>query len=169
LWKKKIIVVHANGMHWKKAFAVMATVNIARILDYLMIAVNVGRVLKMRKQEIIYIAVDNKDANWFLNELCEVGRITDPYLRVDRRKKTIETSNCKVIAVSLSGCYTFAPISPIDFYLYSSKPITTQLELIKNRYNELKTIEMHLSTFATKIDMKILINILNGVEDEDNG
>ena len=147
----------------------MVTVNIVQILDALMIVVNVGRVLKMIKQEIIYIAVDSRDANWFLNELCEVGRITDPYLRVDRRKKTIETSNCKVIAVSLSGCYTFAPISPIDFYLYSSKPITTQLELIKNRYNELKTIEMHLSTFATKIDMKILINILNGVEDEDNG
>ena len=91
MWKKKIIVVHANGMHWKKAFAVMATVNIARILDYLMIAVNVGRVLKMRKQEIIYSAVDNKDADYFLNRLCEPGIITDSYLRVDRKSKTLET------------------------------------------------------------------------------
>ena len=43
LWKK-IIVVNANGTHWKKASAVMATVNIVQILDALMTVVNVGRV-----------------------------------------------------------------------------------------------------------------------------
>lgn len=43
LWKKKIIVVHVNGTRHTKAFAVMVTVNIAQILDVLMIAVNVGR------------------------------------------------------------------------------------------------------------------------------
>ena len=56
-----------------------------------MIVVNVGRVLEMRKQEIIYIAVDNKDADCFLGELCKPGIITDTYLRVDRKKKTLET------------------------------------------------------------------------------
>jgi hypothetical protein len=45
----------------------MATVNIVQSLDALMIVVNAGRVLEMRKQEIIYIAVDNKDADYFLN------------------------------------------------------------------------------------------------------
>ena len=42
LWKK-IIVVHANGTHWKKASAVMVKANIVQTLDSLMIAVNVGR------------------------------------------------------------------------------------------------------------------------------
>nr|DAO84838.1 MAG TPA: MlrC C-terminus [Caudoviricetes sp.] len=32
LWKK-IIVVLANGTHWKRAYAVMVTVNIGQILD----------------------------------------------------------------------------------------------------------------------------------------
>ena len=45
----------------------------------------------MRKQEIIYIAVDNKDADCFLDELCKPGIITDTCLRVDRKKKMIET------------------------------------------------------------------------------
>ena len=48
LWKKKIIVVHVNGTRHTKAFAVMVTVNIAQILDVLMIAVNVGKKLKMK-------------------------------------------------------------------------------------------------------------------------
>lgn len=32
VWKK-FNVVHANGMHWKRAYAVMVTVNIGQILD----------------------------------------------------------------------------------------------------------------------------------------
>lgn len=48
LWKKKIIVVHANGTHWKKLSAVMLTVNIVQTLDALMIVANVGKKLKMK-------------------------------------------------------------------------------------------------------------------------
>ena len=44
MWKKNIIVVHANGTQHMKAFAVMVKVNIVQILDALMIAVDVGRV-----------------------------------------------------------------------------------------------------------------------------
>lgn len=146
-----------------KAFAVMVTVNTVQILDALMIAVNAGRVLKMRKQEIIYIAVDNKDADYFLNRLCEPGIITDSYLRVDRKKKTLETSNYQVMAVPLSNFCRFTPISPINFYLYSDKPLTTQLSLLENRFYELRMITMHLSMPAIQINMRRLIDILNGV------
>lgn len=90
LWKKKIIVVHVNGTRHTKAFAVMVTVNIVQTLDVLMTVVNVGRVLEMRKHEIIYIAVDNKYADCFLGELCKPGIITDTYLRVDRKKKRLK-------------------------------------------------------------------------------
>lgn len=119
----------------------------------------------MRKQEIIYIAVDNKDADWFLDELCKPGIITDSYLRVDRKKKMIETSNYQVIAVPLSSYHTFVPMSPIDIYLHSNKPLTMQLGLLENRYNELQVIKMYLSIFAKEIDMKRLIDILNGVRE----
>lgn len=161
MWKKKIIVVHVNGTQHTKAFAVMVTVNIVQTLDALMIAVNAGRVLKMRKQEIIYIAVDNKDADYFLKKLCAPGIITDPYLRVDRKKKMLETSNYQVRAVPLSGYHTFVPMSPIDIYLCSNKPLTMQLGLLENRYYELQVIKMHLSTFAKEIDIEKLIDILN--------
>lgn len=163
MWKKKIIVVHVNGTQHMKAFAVMATVNIVQILDALMTVVNAGRVLEMRKQEIIYIAVDNKDADWFFGELCKPGIITDSYLRVDRKKKTLETSNYQVMAVPLSNFCRFTPISPINFYLYSDKPLTTQLSLLENRFYELRMITMHLSMPAIQINMRRLIDILNGV------
>nr|DAP12585.1 MAG TPA: hypothetical protein [Caudoviricetes sp.] len=165
LWKKKIIVVHVNGMQRKKAYAVMAIVNIGQISDALMIVVNAGRVLKMRKQEIIYIAVDNKDADCFLDELCKPGIITDSYLRVDRKKKTLETSNYQVIAISLSDFCRLTPISPVKYYLYSNEPFTTQLVLLENRYNELQLIKIRLSTSAKEMDMKMLIGMLNGVRE----
>ena len=78
-------------MHWKKASVAMMVANIVQISDVGMIVVNAGRMLKMRKQEIIYIAVDNKDADYFLKKLCAPGIITDPYLRVNRKSKTLET------------------------------------------------------------------------------
>lgn len=119
----------------------------------------------MRKQKIIYIAVDNKDADCFLNRLCEPGVITDSHIRIDRKKKTLEISNYQVIAVPLSSYRTFVPMSPIDIYLYSDKLLTTQLALLENRYNELQVIKMYLSIFAKEIDMKRLIEILNGVRE----
>lgn len=119
----------------------------------------------MRKQEIIYIAVDNKDADWFLGELCKPGIITDTCLRVDRKKKMLETSNYQVRAVPLSSYHTFVTMSPIDIYLHSNKPLTTQLALLENRYYEFQVIKMHLSTFAKEIDIKKLIDILNGVRE----
>lgn len=143
----------------------MVTVNIVQTLDALMIVANVGRALKMRKQEIVYIAVDNKDADCFLDELCKPGIITDSYLRVDRKKKTLETSNCQVMAISLSDFCRLTPISPVKYYLYSDEPFTTQLALLENRYNELQLIKIRLSTSAKEIDMKMLIGMLNGVRE----
>ena len=144
---------------------VMATVNIVQTLDSLMTVVNAGRALKMRKQEILYIAVDNKDADYFLDRLCEPGIITDSYLRVDRKKKTLETSNYQVMAVPLSNFCRFTPISPIKFYLYSDKPLTTQLSSLENRFYELRMITMFLSMPAIQINMRRLIDILNGVRE----
>ena len=143
----------------------MEIANIVQTLDVLMTVVNVGRVLKMRKQEIIYIAVDNKDADCFLDELCKPGIITDTCLRVDRKKKMLETSNYQVRAVPLSGYHTFVPMSPIDIYLHSNKPLTMQLGLLENRYYEFQVIKMYLSTFAKEIDIEKLIDILNGVRE----
>lgn len=122
----------------------------------------------MRKQEIIYIAVDNKDADYFLERLCDPGIITDPYLHVDKRKKTLETSNYQVMAVPLSNFCRFTPISPIEYYLYSDKSFATKLALLENRYNELQIIILHLSTSAREIDTKRLVYMLNGGRNVEN-
>lgn len=115
----------------------------------------------MRKQEIIYIAVDNKDADYFLKQLCESGKITDSYIHVDRMKKTLETSNFQVRAVPILNFYRFIPMSPVKFYMRSSKPFTMQLPLLEDIYNEWQVIKMHLSTSAKEIDIETLIDILN--------
>ena len=115
----------------------------------------------MRKQEIIYIAVDNKDADCFLKKLCEPGIITDSDQCIDRKNKTLETSNFRVIAISLSDFSRLTPTSPVRYYLYSEKPFTVQLSLLRNRYDELQLIKMRLSIFAREVDMKKLIDILN--------
>lgn len=116
----------------------------------------------MRKPEIIYIAVDNKDADYFLRELCKPGVITDFFMRVDWKKQTLETSNFKVNAVPLSNFYRFIVMSPIKYYLQSDKPFTTHRPLLENKYNEWQVIKMHLSTSAKEIDMEMLIDMLNG-------
>lgn len=70
LWKK-IIVVNANGTHWKKAYAVMVTVSIVQILDALMIVVNAGRVLKMTEQEAKKMQKELSDYKKVFSELEE--------------------------------------------------------------------------------------------------
>lgn len=164
LWKKKIIVVRVNGTHWKKVFAVMVTANIVQISDAWMTVVNIERELKMRKQEIIYIAVDNKDADCFIKELCKPGTITDSSMRVNWMKKSLETSEFQVRVVPLSDFRRFVPMSSIEYYLQSDKPFTTQLSLLENRYDELQMIKMRLSTSAKEIGIEKLIYILNGMK-----
>ena len=49
-----------------------------------MIAVNVGRVLKMSKISVLYMAVDYKDAHDFLIWLIDKTRSDIPIVRFDR-------------------------------------------------------------------------------------
>jgi len=143
----------------------MTVANIVQILDALMIAADFGRVLKMRKPEIVYIAVDNKDADYFIKELCKPGTITDSSMRVNWMKRSLETSEFQVRVVSLSDFCRFVPMSSIEYYLQSDKPFTTQLSLLENRYDELQMIKMRLSTSAKEIDIEKLIYILNGMKE----
>lgn len=70
LWKK-IIVIHANGTHRKKASAVMVKANIVHISDVWMTVVNVGRVLKMTKQEAKKMKKELSDYKKVFSELEE--------------------------------------------------------------------------------------------------
>lgn len=64
----------------------MATVNIVQTLDVLMIVVNAGRVLKMSKISVLYMAVNYKDAHEFLTWLIDKTRSDISIVRFDRKK-----------------------------------------------------------------------------------
>lgn len=115
----------------------------------------------MRKQEIIYIAVDNRDADSFFENLYKPGIIADSYIRIDKRNKTFETSKFQVRAVPLSDFCKIVTMRSAKYYLQSVKPFTTQLSMLENRYNELEMIKTHLIE-AFEIDTKMLVNLLNG-------
>lgn len=70
VWKK-IVVIHANGMRWKKAYAAMVTVSVGQTLDAWMIVVNVGRVLKMTEQEAKKMQKELSDYKKVFSELQE--------------------------------------------------------------------------------------------------
>lgn len=69
----------------------MVKANIVQTLDVLMIIVNVGRALKMRRQEILYIAVDNKDADYFLIKLFNKIHNKTPIVQFNRKTFILET------------------------------------------------------------------------------
>lgn len=70
VWRK-IVVIHANGMRWKKAYVVTVTVSIGQTLDAWMTAVNAGRVLKMTEQEANKMQKELSDYKKVFSELEE--------------------------------------------------------------------------------------------------
>lgn len=134
LWKK-IIVIHANGTHWKKAYAVMVTVSIGHISDVWMTVVNVGRTLKMSKISVLYMAVDYKDAHDFLIWLIDKTRSYIPIVRFDRKRYVLETDKCVVGTFILNHpCRGRALRDSADFFLQSNKPFEARLRIIKDLY-----------------------------------
>lgn len=160
LWKK-IIVVNANGTHWKKAYAVMVTVSIGQISDCWMIVVNVGRVLKMSKISVLYMAVDYKDAHDFLIWLIYKTRSDIPIVRFDRKRYLLETDKCVVGTFILNHpCRGRALRNSADFFLQSNKPFEARLRIIKDLYwSSLQGIA-ELGINAKEITKEQLIKLL---------
>lgn len=117
LWKK-IIVVNANGTHWKRAYAAMETVSIGQISDAWMTAVNVGRALKMSKISVLYMAINHKDAHEFLTWLIDKTRSDISIVRFDRKRYVLETDRCVVGTFILNDpCRGRALRNSADFFL----------------------------------------------------
>ena len=63
---------------------------------YLVIAVNVGRTLKMSKISVLYMAVNYEDACEFLTWLIDKTRSYISIVRFDRKRYVLETDKCVV-------------------------------------------------------------------------
>lgn len=160
LWKK-IIAAYANGTHWKKASAVMVKANIVQISDVLMIIVNVGRALKMRKQEILYIAVDNKDADYFLIKLFNKIHNKTPIVQFNRKTFILETETCTVgIFVINSPHRTKTLRGAASYFLQSDKPFEMRISRIDELYNSLYYRDLWLKSDAKEITKEQFIKIL---------
>lgn len=113
----------------------MVTANIVQISDAWMTVVNVGRVLKMSKISVLYMAVDHKDAHDFFIWLIDKTRSNIPIVRFDRKRYVLETDKCVVGTFILNHpCRGRTLRNSADFFLQSNKPFEARLRIIKDLY-----------------------------------
>jgi hypothetical protein len=160
LWKK-ILVVHVNGTHWKKASAVMVKSNIMQTSDAWMTVVNVGRTLKMSKISVLYMAVNYEDAHEFLTWLIDKTRSDISIVRFDRKRYVLETDKCVVGTFILNHpCRGRALRNSADFFLQSNKPFEARLRKIKDLYCSSLQGIAELGINAKEITEEQLIKLL---------
>lgn len=139
----------------------MVTANIVQTLDVLMIIVNVGRALKMRKQEILYIAVDNKDADYFLIKLFNKIHNKTPIVQFNRNTFVLETETCTVgIFIINSPHRTKTLRGAASYFLQSDKPFEMRISRINELYNSLQYKNLWLGINAKEITEEQIIKLL---------
>lgn len=160
LWKK-IIVSHANGTHWKKASAVMVKANIVQISDAWMTVVNVGRVLKMSKISVLYMAVDYEDADHFLMKLFNKTCNKTSIMQFNRRTLILETETCTVgVFIIMSPYRTKTLRGAASYFLQSGKPFRVRISRINELYDSLQYKNLWLGINAKKITEEQIIKLL---------
>lgn len=139
----------------------MVTVSIGQTLDAWMIVVNVGRVLKMNKISVLYMAINHKDAHEFLTWLIDKTRSDISIVRFDRKRYVLETDRCVVRTFILNDpCRGRALRNSANFFLQSNKPFEARLRMIKDLYySSLQGIE-ELEIDAKEITEEQLIKLL---------
>lgn len=139
----------------------MVTVNIVQTLDAWMIVVNVGRVLKMSKISVLYMAVNYEDAREFLTWLIDKTRSDISIVRFDKKRYVLDTDKCVVGTFILNHpCRGRALRNSADFFLQSNKPFEARLRMIKDLYcSSLQGIE-ELKINAKEITEEQLIKLL---------
>jgi hypothetical protein len=126
-----------------------------------MIIVNVGRALKMRKQEILYIAVDNKDADYFLIKLFNKIHNKTPIVQFNRKTFVLETETCTVgIFIINSPHRTKTLRDAASYFLQSDKPFEMRISRINELYNSLQYKNLWLGINAKEITEEQIIKLL---------
>lgn len=139
----------------------MLTVNIVQTLDALMIVANVGRVLKMSKISVLYMAVNHEDAREFLTWLIDKTCSDISIVRFDRKRYVLETDKCVVGTFILNHpCRGRTLRNSADFFLQSNKPFEARLRIIKDLYCSSLQGIAELGINAKEITEEQLIKLL---------
>lgn len=139
----------------------MVTVKIVQISDALMIVANAGRILKMTKISVLYMAVNYEDAREFLTWLIDKTRSDISIIRFDRKRYVLETDKCVVGTFILNHpCRGRALRNSADFFLQSNKPFEARLRIIKDLYCSSLQGIAELAINAKEITEEQLIKLL---------
>lgn len=116
--------------------------------------------MKKNKTEILYIAVDSKDANFILNELSKKIR-KSANMEIDFRRKTLQTDN---YIVNMRPISTVIPVSfrhLAEYVILSDKTFGFKLHQVKDLVEKLQYIRIHTSITSKVIDENHLLEMLN--------
>ncbi len=115
----------------------------------------------MRRQEILYIAVDNKDADYFLIKLFNKIHNKTPIVQFNRKTFILETETCTVgIFIINSPHRTKTLRGAASYFLQSDKPFEMRISRINELYNSLQYKNLWLGINAKEITEEQIIKLL---------
>ena len=115
----------------------------------------------MRKQEIIYIAVDYKDADYFLTELFDRIHNITSIIQFNKKTLILETETCIVGTFIINSPHRTKTLrGAASYFLQSGKQFETQISRIDKLYDSLHCRELWLESGAKEITKEQFIKIL---------
>lgn len=119
----------------------------------------------MNKTVILYIAIGNEDANFFLHNLQKQFYDYE-YIKVDYFRKRLETPKHLVEVITLNNIGGIGSLFGADYFLMSEKLFQTNISKLEELYGTLQLIKSRLHLGAEEITRCRLISMLNGFEDK---
>lgn len=115
----------------------------------------------MRKQEIIYIAVDYKDADYFLIKLFNKIHNKTSIVRFNRKTFILETETCTVGTFIINSPHRTKTLrGAASYFLQSDKPFEMRVSRINKLYNSLQYKNLWLGINAKEITEEQIIKLL---------
>lgn len=115
----------------------------------------------MRKQEIIYIAVDHKDADYFLTKLFDKIYNKASIIQFNKKTLILETETCIVGTFIINSPHRTKTLrGAASYFLQSDKPFETRISRIDELYNSLHCRELWLEVDAKEITKEQFAKIL---------
>lgn len=115
----------------------------------------------MRKQVILYIAVDYKDTDYFLTELFDKIYNITSIIQFNKKTLILETETCIVGAFIINSPHRTKTLrGAAGYFLQSDKPFEMRISRIDELYNSLHYRDLWLKSDAKEITKEQFIKIL---------
>ena len=125
----------------------------------------------MNKTVILYVAVDNKDAIYYLTDLFDKIHRKVSIIRLNMKTLILETDDCIVGTFIINSPHRTKTLrGAANYFCQSDKPFKTWINRIDRLHDSLQYRNLWLGIGANEISKEQVINILiNGESDADNG